>query len=102
MEALTFFGQSIELRDHADVRYGAGLAYMKLEDLDGAEAAFTRAVELEPDHVPALHNLANVYELTGRAQLAAPLLEQVVLLTPHLLTIDAARSARYDETILME
>ena len=102
VEALTFFGQSIELRDHADVQYAAGLAYMKLEDLAGAEVAFARAVDLEPDHVPAMHNLANIYELTGRLDLAAALLEQVVLLTPHLLTIDAARSASYDEAILMK
>lgn len=101
-EALEFFERSMALREHADVRYAAGLAHLKRQDPAAAEKAFARAVELEPDHVPALHNLAVVYEQAGHPELAAPLLEQVLLLTPHLMTIDAARNAKYDEKILME
>ncbi|HJN28823.1 MAG TPA: tetratricopeptide repeat protein [Candidatus Latescibacteria bacterium] len=101
-QALTFFDKSSDLREHADVRYAMGLAHLKQEDLVAAEYSFARAIELEPDHVPALHNLAVVYEQTDRPHMATPLLNQVVQLTPHLATIDAARNATYDETVLME
>ncbi len=101
-QALTFFEKSVALRRHADVHYAMGLVYLKQEDLSSAEEAFSLAVEMESDHVPALHNLAFVYEQTDRLELAAPLLHRVVELTPHLVTIDAARNATYDEKILME
>ncbi|MEE3262311.1 MAG: tetratricopeptide repeat protein, partial [Candidatus Latescibacterota bacterium] len=101
-QALTFFDKSSDLREHADVRYAMGLVHLKQEDLVAAEYSFARAIELEPDHVPALHNLAVVYEQTDRPHMATPLLNQVVQLTPHLATIDAARNVTYDETVLME
>ena len=101
-EAITFFDKATALREHADVHYAAGLAHMRLADLPAAETAFARAIEMETDHVPALHNLAVLYEQTGRLEMATPLLNRVVELTPHLATIDAARNASYDETILME
>jgi len=101
-DAITFFDKATALHEHADMHYAAGLAHMKLEDLPAAETAFARAIEMETDHVPALHNLAVLYEHTGRLEMATALLNRVVELTPHLATIDAARNASYDETILME
>ncbi|MFH1569539.1 MAG: tetratricopeptide repeat protein, partial [Gemmatimonadota bacterium] len=59
-------------------------------------------VHLNPDHVPALHNLATVYERTGRPEEARSCYQRVQELTPHLGSIDAARNARYGEEYLLQ
>jgi tetratricopeptide (TPR) repeat protein len=101
--ALTLFGQSEELRDDApNLFYAKGLAHLDLDDLGAAERAFARAVSLDEEHVPALHNLAFVLEQTGRAAEAEPYYRRVARLTPHIQTIEAARHASYDEKILLE
>lgn len=100
--ALPFFGQSLALRGAADVFYAQGIAHLQLEDLAAAEVAFAAAVQLEEDHVPALHNLAHVLERTDRPTEAEVYYRRVAILTPHLDTIGAARDATYDETYLLE
>ena len=102
-EALEFFRKSSTLRqDAANVHYAEGLAHLQLEDLAAAEGAFVAAVQLDEDHVPALHNLAHVLDLTGRLEDAAEYYLRVARLTPHLGTIEAVRNATYDEKILLE
>ncbi len=102
-EALAFFRKSSTLRqDAANVYYAEGLAHLRLKDLAAAEAAFVAAVQLDEDHVPALHNLAHVLDLTGCFEDAAGYYLRVARLTPHLGTIEAARNATYDEKILLE
>lgn len=100
-EAAGFFSRALEREQNdPDLHFAAGLAYLKLEDMAEAEAAFAAAVRLNEDHVPALHNLAAVYERTGRLPLARECYERVSILTPQLSTIEAARNARYDEEYL--
>jgi tetratricopeptide (TPR) repeat protein len=101
--ALDFFRRSKELgKDAANVHYAEGLAHLRLEDLAAAEAAFATAVGLEEDHVPALHNLAHVLDLTDRPEDAEVYYRRVAQLTPHLDTIEAVRDATYDERILLQ
>ena len=100
-EAADLFGRAVECDgSDPDLHFATGLAHLKLEEMPEAEAAFAAAVELNGEHVPALHNLATVYERTGRLQLARECYDRVNLLTPHLDTIEAARNARYDEEYL--
>ena len=87
--------------DDADIYYAKGIAHMRLDQLKPAERAFTAAVELEDDHVPALHNLGTVMEKAGRKTEAEYYFIQVQALTPHLHTIEAARQATYNEEYLM-
>ena len=61
---------------------------MRLEQLEPAARAFTAAVELQEDHVPALHNLGTVMEKAGRKTEAEYYFIQVQALTPHLHTIE--------------
>ena len=102
-DALVFLRRSEELRqDAANVHYAEGLAHLGLEDLAAAETAFVAAIRLDEDHVPALHNLAQVLDLQGRHTEAEGFYQRVALLTPHLDTIEAARNATYDEKILLD
>jgi len=100
-EAAGLFGRAVVCDgSDPDLHFAGGLAHLKLEEMDAAESAFAAAVELDGEHVPALHNLATVYERTGRLQRARECYDRVNALTPHLDTIEAARNARYDEEYL--
>jgi hypothetical protein len=70
--------------------------------MEQAERAFSSAVELNEAHVPALHNLATVFELTDRSAQAWHYYDRVRALAPHIGSIEAARAATYDEAYLME
>ena len=101
-EALQQLEAAVKLvMDDADIYYAKGIAHMRLHQLGPAERAFTAAVELEDDHVPALHNLGTVMEKAGRKTEAEYYFIQVQALTPHLHTIEAAREATYNEEYLM-
>ena len=100
--ALAQFDAAVKLApDDADIYYAQGIAHMRLDQLEPAERAFTTAVGLEEDHVPALHNLGTVMEKAGRKTEAEYYFIQVQALTPHLHTIEAAREATYNEEYLM-
>lgn len=101
--ALAFYSRALEYdSSDDDLHFAAGLVHLKLAHPTQAEAAFAAAVDLNPDHVPALHNLAGVYERSGRMERARQCYERVHLLTPHLQTIEAARNAHYDEEYLLK
>ena len=101
--AIEVFQQALQhLKYNANLFYAKGLAHIKRKELDLAEAAFKEAVELEMDHVPALHNLASICDQTGRLQEAISYYKQVQNLTPHLGTIDAVRHTTYDVEYLMK
>ena len=101
-DAVVQFDAAVGLvKDDADIYYALGIAHMHLDQLGPAERAFTTAVELQDDHVPALHNLGTVMEKAGRNTEAEYYFIQVQALTPHLHTIEAARSATYNEEYLM-
>ena len=42
-----------------------GVTRRRLGDLDGAEAAYLRATEIDPEFFPAYRNLATIYDLRG-------------------------------------
>ena len=102
-ESLVFFQRALE-RDAADddFHFAAGIAHMRLGDMQLAERSFAAAIALNGEHVPALHNLATVYERTDRPAAAWRYYDRVRALTPHLDSIEAARAATYDETYLVE
>lgn len=59
-EALSLFKKvKRSWRDDADIGYLEGLAYGRLGDMKGVEAASRRALKMNPDHFGALCNLAN-------------------------------------------
>ena len=101
--AIDAFQSSLKyLKYNANLHYALGLAYMDLEELAEAETAFKKAIYLESDHVPSLHNLATIYDQTGRADEALEYYGRVQRLTPHLETIEAVRHANYNLKFLVE
>ena len=102
-DALTHFEEAVRLvKNDANFYYAQGIAHMRLEQLTAAERAFSTAIGLEADHVPALHNLGTVVEKAGRRTEAEYYFSQVQALAPHLHTIQSAREATYDEELLMK
>ena len=101
--ALEDFEHALEYRRyHANLFYAKGLTHLKLHQLGPAEDAFKEAVGLDPDHVPALHNLAIICDRTERPEESLAYFRQVQLLTSHLKTIDAVRHAKYDVGFLVK
>jgi tetratricopeptide (TPR) repeat protein len=47
-----------------------GLVYYERKEYEKAEAEFLRALELRPDYIDALHNLALIYMAQGKSELA--------------------------------
>jgi tetratricopeptide (TPR) repeat protein len=56
--------------DDATTHYNIGVASQDLGDLDGAIAAYERAIELAPRFADARYNLASSYEELGNEALA--------------------------------
>lgn len=101
-ESLEFFENALEGRTDDDFFFAKGIAHLQMGEMSQAERAFSAAIELNEEHVPALHNLATVFELTDRATEAQQYYDRVRVLAPHIDSIDAARTAVYDEAYLME
>jgi len=59
-----------------------GIGYGALEKLPEAEAAYKRAIELNPTFAPARNNLANIYFKQGRLDEAAEELKEALELDP--------------------
>jgi tetratricopeptide (TPR) repeat protein len=101
-ESLEFFENALKGGSDDDFFFATGIAYLKMGEMQQAERAFLAAIELNEEHVPALHNLATVLELTDRASKAWQYYDRVRALAPHIDSIEAARAATYDEAYLME
>ena len=88
--------------DNSNMHFARGLAYLEAEKLPDAEASFTRAVEIERDYIPALHNLGLVYERQGRSEEAEAAYLRVQELAPHMSSIEAVKHTTYDVKYLVE
>ena len=101
--ALESLARAVGLEQQSeDMFFAKGLAHMDSGDLAGAEAAFKQVIELERDHIPALHNLAMICEKTDRADEAIAYYYQVQLLAPHLPSIEAVKHTSYKVEYLVE
>ncbi len=70
-------------REDAGVLVNHGAAAFDAKDLAEAERAWERATELDPRHVPALLNLAVVYERRGDPEKALDTRERVLEMDPR-------------------
>ena len=103
LQALEVFAHSRRRgNDDENMAFATGLAHMDLQDYAAAETEFKKAIELEPDHVPALHNLASIYERQERLHEAEYYYRRVHQLTPHLKNIEAAKHAKYNVEYLVK
>lgn len=65
-----------------DAYYQRGAAHLALEHYDRAEEDFRRALDLEPDHVPSMNDLAVLLIIRDREVEAERLLERILELQP--------------------
>ncbi len=65
--AIRAFRRAVALESSGETWAGLGEAYFAADMTDSAEVALRRAVELAPDQPRQRFNLANVLEITGRA-----------------------------------
>ena len=101
--ALESLARAVGLEQQSeDMFFAKGLAHMDSGDLAGAEAAFKQVIELERDHIPALHNLGMICEKTDRAEEAIDYYYKVQLLAPHLPSIEAVKHTSYKVEYLVE
>jgi tetratricopeptide (TPR) repeat protein len=68
--------------DNFRVQHALGLLYRRLEDLGQAEAAFSRALRLEPRHVASAVELGEVLLQEGRREDAAAVFRHALGLSP--------------------
>ena len=67
----------------ADAYYQRGVVRMATENLAEAEADFRQALDISPDHLATMNDLAVLMLMTGRPEEARPLLERVLELNPR-------------------
>ncbi len=83
MKAVEEYRQSLQYI--ADIPGGllqAAVFYQELGDYDAAFKAYRQALRIEPAHLPALLNLADLYRLQQQDGKAKPLLEKALQLAP--------------------
>ena len=78
--------------DRAETQTSIAAVHLAARDAAGAERALDRALALNPQWVPALVNLADLYRATGRDSLGGALLERSVTLTPEQPDVLVARA----------
>ena len=82
-EAIADVRRAIEANGaYAPAHWRLGLWLLDQDDADGAERAFTRAREIDPNDVSAAVGLARVYLQRGQDQAAADLLERTLAKNP--------------------
>jgi len=75
-QALEDFQQAAPLREiFPDVHHDMGLVYLRKQMLDQAIEQFRLVLEQQPDHGPAILNLAAVYQMKGDSQTAREALQ---------------------------
>ena len=67
---------------NADAQYQLGAVRMGMRDVENAESALQRALELAPDHAAAMSDLAVLSMVRGNPEEARRLLRRVVELQP--------------------
>ena len=78
--------------DRPEAHTNMASVFLALGDFAGAEAALDEALGLEPDWVPALVNLADIYRATNRDLAAGELLERASALAPESAEVKLARA----------
>lgn len=65
-EAIKFYLKALDADPGAEIHERLGVAYKKIDDMEGAEKHFSKALELEPGSVKALYGMASVDRLACR------------------------------------
>lgn len=84
-DALSSYETALRLGiDHAEEVYSnMGNIYSEMLDAEKARKMYERALEVEPEYVPALFNLAGHFEESGEKQQAIELYEKILSIDPR-------------------
>jgi tetratricopeptide (TPR) repeat protein len=84
-EALAAYGEAIRLEiDHPEEVYSnMGVLHSDMQDAERAREMYERALEIAPDYIPALFNLAGHFEESGENQLAIEHYERILSIDPR-------------------
>lgn len=82
-EAEAHYRKAVPLRPTAEVHNGLGFALDLQKRTDEALAEFHRALELDPDYVPALNNLASTLARQGKLDEAASYYQRSLAAKPN-------------------
>ena len=84
-EALSAYEEAVRLGiDQVQDAYSEmGTVYSEMLNADKAREMFERALEIAPDHIPSLFNLAGLCEESGDKDLAIDLYEKVLSIEPR-------------------
>eukprot|EP00698_Gefionella_okellyi_P023279 TRINITY_DN7901_c0_g1_i1.p1 TRINITY_DN7901_c0_g1~~TRINITY_DN7901_c0_g1_i1.p1 ORF type:complete len:712 (-),score=167.76 TRINITY_DN7901_c0_g1_i1:45-2180(-) len=82
-EALSSYQSSLQYHDNADVWNAMGNVFQDVEDHIAAIAAYTRAVQLNPNHFAAYHNMANSYTMDEQVEDALVNYEHALRINPQ-------------------
>ena len=94
LEAKAWFEKAVEA-DPSDATNHAylGNACVRLDDLEGAERAYARALERDPTNARVLSNWGSAYAKIGNYGRAVELFDQAVKLTPEVGTLAKNRDS---------
>ncbi len=73
----------LALPEFPEAEHQRGIAYLALKNIDAAEIAFRRAVELRPGWILAMNSLASLCISLGKSEEAARLLHNVIETDPY-------------------
>ena len=84
-EARIAYQEAIELgiTDPQQVYSNLGVLYSELHDADNARLMYERALEIVPDYLPALFNLAGLLEELGQRENAIACYEKILAIEPR-------------------
>jgi tetratricopeptide (TPR) repeat protein len=83
-EALVAYNEAIRLKiEHLEEVYSnMGVVYSDMQDAEQSREMYERALQIAPDYVPALFNLAAHFEESGEKQLAIEHYERILRIDP--------------------
>ena len=84
-DALTAYENAVrfEIEHVQEVYSNMGVLYSEMRKADKAREMYERALEVDPEYVPALFNLAGLFEETGERQTATELYQQILGINPR-------------------
>lgn len=101
-DAIAAYKNAVRLEiDQVEEAYSnMGVLYSEMEEPDTARKMYERALEVSPDYIPALFNLAGHFEETDEKQHALDLYERILSIDPN--HWDSLARLAYPRTITSE
>lgn len=81
-QSITYLKKAATLQPTASYHFNLGNAYAESQNPEAAMESYMDALELEPSHIGALNNLADLYEMAGDENKAHELFHYIMHINP--------------------